>query len=149
MKCSKLFLVTLTLCFVTSSFAQQGSGLAAFINGFMSGQQKAEESNLRKAETERIKAETDRLRVQPISAPVKQLSPEAQWEVVVGEFMTRVKVMDGIDYRGDLAKRGELDALVKYYGEDAYKRGMSDDNLKASRWALEQAHGVMLSRYKQ
>lgn len=125
--------------------AQGTSGFASFIEGFAKGKRQADESKLIQAETERLRAETELLRAS--RKTTQPATPEMQWDLVIGDFLDRAKTMDGIDYLSEPTKRQQLDLLIRYYGQKASDNGMVDGaDLKASRWALEQAHAVMIAR---
>ncbi len=154
---SKIFFILLLAVAMGSSPALAQRAAASFLEGFMRGKQQGEESQLPQAETERLKAETERLKaendrakgetwVPKSTSNTPTISKEEQWQNVISDFMDRAKAMDGIDYRVDKEKRAQFDVVVRYYGNKASEKGMTDEGLKASRWALEQAHSVMAAR---
>lgn len=72
---------------------------------------------------------------------------ELNWDAEVGRFITVAKATDGMDYRRDPQLMGELNKLVKLFGAEASDRGMSDEGLAASKWALRQAHELMKTHH--
>ena len=54
---------------------------------------------------------------------------------------------EGLDYVGDTGLNKEFNSLVKVFGQEAIERGMSDNGLVASKWALAQAHQMMRMRH--
>lgn len=65
-----------------------------------------------------------------------------------GEVNAIVKsaAAEGLDYKGgDLGS--EFDGLIKAFASEAGTRGMTDEGLKASKWALAQAHTMMKVRH--
>lgn len=69
------------------------------------------------------------------------------WVGEVSRLIASAKINDGIDYDVSREKRVELDGLVRSFGQEATEKGMSDDGLAASNWALQQAHATMKMRY--
>ena len=61
--------------------------------------------------------------------------------------LTQQARREGIDYHADEALAAEFDTLVRVFGQEATRKGMSDDKLVASKWALAEAHRTMKSRY--
>jgi hypothetical protein len=70
------------------------------------------------------------------------------WGKEVGSLMAAAKT-EGIDYKGNEALNKELNGLVRAFGQEATEKGMSDVGLKASKWALAQAHALMKIRHPE
>lgn len=71
---------------------------------------------------------------------------EINWAAVVSRFIAQAKLVDGLDYAEE-DKRKEFNDLVKAYGALADAKNMSDEDLAASKWALDQAHSEMKTRH--
>lgn len=68
------------------------------------------------------------------------------WKAEVSTAL-KAAASDGIDYSKDEAKMKELDRLIRVFGAEATEAGMTDDGLKASKWALGQALDTMKRRH--
>lgn len=83
-----------------------------------------------------------------VTSELTQAQIQKVWNT---EVRTSLKsaAAEGFDYKAndDLGK--EWDGLVKIYGSEAQQRGMNDDGLKASKWALEEAHRTMKARHPE
>lgn len=84
----------------------------------------------------------------PLKAASDMSQQEAAWQVEIAALMETGKA-EGLDYAQDTELNTELNGLVKAFGEEAAKRGMSDVGLVASKWALQQAHDVMRQRHAE
>lgn len=80
-----------------------------------------------------------------ISAEMAQQETVRTWKSELGNVMTAAKA-EGLDYK-DAALGKEFDGLLRAFGQEASSQGMSDEGLKASKWALQQAHEVMKVRH--
>ena len=81
-----------------------------------------------------------------ISAEMTQQQAEKAWAVEVSAMIKQGKG-EGLDYVGDTGLNKEFNSLVKVFGQEAIERGMSDNGLVASKWALAQAHQMMRMRH--
>lgn len=81
-----------------------------------------------------------------ISAEMTAQETARAWTTEVSGLMTAAKT-EGFDYKGNEALNKELNGLVRAFGQEATEQGMTDDGLKASKWALKQAHDVMKMRH--
>lgn len=81
-----------------------------------------------------------------VTATLVQANTAKAWKSEVDALVKTAKV-DGLDYKGDENLMTELNRLVKVFGAEASESGMSDDGLKASKWALRQAHETMQRRH--
>lgn len=70
------------------------------------------------------------------------------WSKEVATLMANSKA-EGFDYKGNEKLSKELNGLVRAFGQEATEQGMSDDGLKASKWALAQAHAMMKLRHPE
>lgn len=70
------------------------------------------------------------------------------WDGAIKATMASAKA-EGLDYTGNEALNKELNGLVRAFGLEASERGMSDVGLKASKWALQQAHDTMKLRHPE
>jgi hypothetical protein len=81
-----------------------------------------------------------------VTATLTQANIAKAWKAEVSTAL-KAAAADGIDYSKDEAKTKELDRLIRVFGAEATEAGMSDDGLKASKWALGQALETMKRRY--
>lgn len=81
-----------------------------------------------------------------ISAEMTQQETARAWNAEISTLMTAGKA-EGLDYKGNEALSKELNGLVRAFGQEATEQGMTDDGLKASKWALKQAHDIMKMRH--
>ena len=81
-----------------------------------------------------------------VTATLTQAQATQQWN---GEVKALLKsaAAEGLDYKADAALGKELDGLIRVFAAEASASGMSDAGLKASKWALAQAHSVMKVRH--
>lgn len=70
------------------------------------------------------------------------------WKGEVSELM-KAAATEGLDYKGNAELNKELNGLVRAFGMEATERGMTDEGLKASKWALQQAHATMKLRHPE
>lgn len=70
------------------------------------------------------------------------------WKGEVSELM-KAAATEGLDYKGNAELNKELNGLVRAFGMEATERGMTDEGLKASKWALQQAHANMKLRHPE
>lgn len=68
------------------------------------------------------------------------------YQAEVDALMTAAKA-EGLDYKGNATLSKEFNRLVRDFDAEATAQGMTDDGLKASKWALKQAHDVMRMRH--
>jgi len=81
-----------------------------------------------------------------ISSEMTAQETARTWGNEVNTLITSAKA-EGLDYKGNEALNKELNGLVRAFGQEATEQGMTDDGLKASKWALAQAHEVMKMRH--
>lgn len=81
-----------------------------------------------------------------ISAEMTEQQTLKAWGVEVAAMMKQGKA-EGLDYAAGTALNKEFNNLVKVFGQEAIERGMSDNGLVASKWALAQAHQMMRMRH--
>lgn len=81
-----------------------------------------------------------------VTAKLTQAELEKSWKSEI-KGLYKAASVEGIDYAKNEDARKELDGLVRVFGAEAIQRGMTDDGLKASKWALKQAHDVMKVRH--
>ena len=125
--------------------AQKSEALAKLLDGEITA---AEYS---KIENDVLKQIND-LTVAEVKAQVSQEMTEQQvtreWKKEVNSLIASAKKNDGIDYIADKELYGEFDSLVRAFCHEALnRRGMSDENLAASKWALAKAHSVMKAQH--
>lgn len=83
-----------------------------------------------------------------IAGEISQQEAARAWGTEVSALMTAAKTQ-GLDYKGNDVLSKELNGLVRAFGQEATENGMSDEGLKASKWALQQAHSMMLLRHPE
>ncbi|MCY1167125.1 hypothetical protein D9M73_70820 [compost metagenome] len=81
-----------------------------------------------------------------VTSTLTQANIAKAWKTEVSTAL-KAAAADGIDYAKDEAKTKELDRLIRVFGNEAAESGMTDDGLKASKWALAQALDTMKRRY--
>jgi hypothetical protein len=69
-----------------------------------------------------------------------------EWNKEVSGVVVNAK-KEGLDYAGNKELYEEFDTLIRVFSAEATQKGMSDEGLKASKWALAQAHSVMKTRH--
>ncbi|MEO8021078.1 hypothetical protein [Polaromonas sp.] len=80
-----------------------------------------------------------------VTGAITQANLVKAWEGEVAA-LTKTAKAEGLDY-GDEKLKEELDGLVRVFGDEAGRKGMTDEGLKASKWALKQAHDTMKMRH--
>lgn len=83
-----------------------------------------------------------------IASEMSQQESARAWAGEVGNLMTAAKT-EGMDYKASDALTKELNGLVRAFGQEATENGMTDEGLKASKWALAQAHATMKMRHPE
>jgi hypothetical protein len=69
------------------------------------------------------------------------------WKGMLNDYV-KVAKGDGLDFQANEALRGEFNSLLKAFASEASDKGLSDDNnMEASRWALDQAKQIMAIRH--
>ena len=81
-----------------------------------------------------------------VTSTIEQSNKAKAWAAEVDTLVKTAKT-EGLDYKGDQKLLDEFNGLVRVFGAEASERGMSDDGLKASKWALKQAHETMQRRH--
>lgn len=81
-----------------------------------------------------------------VTSTIEQSNKAKAWATEVDTLVKTAKA-EGLDYKGDEKLLAEFNRLVKVFGAEANEAGMSDDGLKASKWALRQAHETMQRRH--
>ncbi len=81
-----------------------------------------------------------------VTSTIEQSNKAKAWAAEVDTLVKTAKA-EGLDYKGDDKLLTEFNRLVKVFGAEANEAGMSDDGLKASKWALRQAHETMQRRH--
>lgn len=83
-----------------------------------------------------------------ISAEMTQQEALRAWNTEVSGAMKASKA-EGFDYAANPALHKELNGLVRAFAMEATENGMSDEGLKASKWALSQAQATMRTRHPE
>lgn len=74
---------------------------------------------------------------------------EKAWDAEV-TTMIKTAATEGLDYKANVDMANEFDGLIKVFANEATTmRGMPDNNLQASKWALAQAHATMKMRHPE
>ncbi len=81
-----------------------------------------------------------------VTATIEQANTKKAWAAEVDTLVKAAKA-EGLDYKGDEKLRTEFNLLLRAFGLAAEAEGLSDDGLKASKWALRQAHETMQRRH--
>lgn len=81
-----------------------------------------------------------------VTSTIEQSNKAKAWAAEVDTLVKTAKA-EGLDYKGDEKLLTEFNRLVKVFGAEANEAGMSDEGLKASKWALKQAHETMQRRH--
>lgn len=63
--------------------------------------------------------------------------------------LVKTGAAEGFDYAKDAKLNAELNRLVKAFGMEATEAGLTDADLAASKWALQQAHITMKTRHPE
>lgn len=69
-----------------------------------------------------------------------------EWEKEVAGVVKLAK-SEGLDYSAKPELMEEFDTLIRVFSNEAQLKGMSDDGLGASKWALAQANSTMRTRH--
>lgn len=83
-----------------------------------------------------------------VTSTIEQSNKAKAWAAEVDTLVKTAK-SEGLDYKGDDKLLTEFNRLVRVFGAEATEAGMSDDGLKASKWALKQAHETMQRRHSK
>ena len=83
-----------------------------------------------------------------VTSELSQAQVVKQWKTEVSS-MVKVAATEGLDYKTDTKLAAEFDRLIKVYGTEAIESGMDDVGLKASKWALQEAHRTMKARHPE
>jgi hypothetical protein len=127
----------------TSLLAQKNEAFAKLIEGEITA---AEYSSIENDVLSKIK-EIDHAEVKAqVAGEMTQQQMQREWGKEVNTLEISA-LKEGLDYVGNQGLRAEFDTLVRVFGAEAIKNGMSDEGLKASKWALAQAHSVMKMRH--
>lgn len=81
-----------------------------------------------------------------VTATIEQGNTKKAWKAEVDALVVAAKA-EGLDYKADQKLMDEFNGLVRVFGAEAGDRGMTDEGLKASKWALKQAHETMQRRH--
>lgn len=82
-----------------------------------------------------------------VTSTLTQAQVKQQWDGAVKQVVKAAKEA-GLDYKADKDLQAEFDGMVRVYGGIAATKGMTDENgLKASKWALQQAHETMMTKH--
>lgn len=82
-----------------------------------------------------------------VTSTLTQAQVKQQWDGAVKQVVKAAKEA-GLDYKADKDLQAEFDGMVRVYGGIAATKGMTDEGgLKASKWALQQAHETMLKKH--
>ena len=81
-----------------------------------------------------------------VTSELTQAQLTKQWRSEIA-VLIKTAAAEGMDYKADEKLAAEFDRLVKVYGTEAIEAGMDDAGLKASKWALQEAHRTMKARH--
>ena len=127
----------------TTLLTQKNEAFAKLIDGEITA---AEYSTIENEVLSKIRAiDSAEVKAQ-VSAEMTQQQMLREWEKEVNSLVVSAK-KEGLDYDGNEKLKDELNTLVRVFGAEAEQKGMSDEGLKASKWALAQAHSVMKTRH--
>jgi hypothetical protein len=83
-----------------------------------------------------------------VAVELTQQQQELSWKGMLDTYVATAKKDDALDYTGSEPLRTEFNGLVRAFAIESADRGMVDGaDMAASRWALEQAAGVMRIRH--
>jgi hypothetical protein len=83
-----------------------------------------------------------------VAVELTQQQQELSWKGMLDTYVATAKKDDALDYAGSEPLRTEFNGLVRAFAIESADRGMVDGaDMAASRWALEQAAGVMRIRH--
>ena len=83
-----------------------------------------------------------------VTSELTQAQLTKQWRSEIAGVV-KTAAAEGMDYKADVKLAAEFDRLVKVYGSEAIEAGMDDTGLKASKWALQEAHRTMKARHPE
>lgn len=127
----------------TALLTQKNEAFAKLIDGEITA---AEYSTIENDVLSKIRAiDAAEVKAQ-VSSEITQQQLEHAWDKEVATLV-KVAKKEGLDYAGNKELNSEFDTLVRVFSSEAAQKGMSDEGLVASKWALAQAHSVMKARY--
>lgn len=127
----------------TALLTQKNEAFAKLIDGDITA---AEYSTIENDVLSKIRAiDTAEVKAQ-VANEMTQQQLLREWEREVNSLVVSAK-KEGLDYAGNKELNAEFDTLIRVFGAEATQRGIADDGLKASKWALAQAHSVMKARH--
>lgn len=83
-----------------------------------------------------------------ISAEMTQQQTRRVWDDILKVVVNSAKA-EGFDYMGNTELNKEMSGLMRTFAREAEERGISEEGLKASKWALAQAHSTMKMRHPE
>lgn len=126
----------------TALLTQKNEAFAKLIDGEITA---AEYSTIENDVLSKIRAiDAAEVKAQ-VSSEITQQQLEHAWDKEVATLV-KVAKKEGLDYAGNKELNSEFDTLVRVFSAEAAQKGMSDEGLVASKWALAQAHSVMKVR---
>lgn len=127
----------------TTLLTQKNEAFAKLIDGEITA---AEYSTIENDVLSKIRAiDTAEVKAQ-VANEMTQQQMIREWEKEVNSLVVSAK-KEGLDYAGNQELNAEFDTLIRVFSNEAAQKGISDDGLKASKWALAQAHSVMKTRH--
>jgi hypothetical protein len=127
----------------TALLTQKNEAFAKLIDGEITA---AEYSTIENDVLSKIRAiDTAEVKAQ-VANEMTQQQMVREWEKEVNSLVASAK-KEGLDYVGNQELNSEFDTLIRVFSNEAAQNGMSDEGLKASKWALAQAHSVMKTRH--
>lgn len=127
----------------TALLTQKNEAFAKLIDGEITA---AEYSTIENDVLSKIRAiDTAEVKAQ-VASEITQQQLEHAWDKEVATLV-KVAKKEGLDYAGNQELNSEFDTLVRVFSAEAAQKGMSDEGLVASKWALAQAHSVMKARH--
>lgn len=81
-----------------------------------------------------------------VSQDMTQQQLLREWDREIKGVITAAKA-DGLDYKSKPELMDEFDTLIRVFSQEASQKGMSDEGLGASKWALAQANSIMKTRH--
>lgn len=127
----------------TALLTQKNEAFAKLIDGEITA---AEYSTIENDVLSKIRAiDTAEVKAQ-VANEMTQQQMIREWEKEVNFLVVSAK-KEGLDYAGNQELNAEFDTLIRVFSNEAAQKGISDEGLKASKWALAQAHSVMKARH--
>lgn len=127
----------------TALITQKNEAFAKLIDGEITA---AEYSTIENDVLAKIRAiDTAEVKAQ-VANEMTQQQMIREWEKEVNSLVASAK-KEGLDYASNQELNTEFDTLVRVFSAEAAQKGMSDEGLRASKWALAQAHSVMKTRH--